>query len=125
MGLSSQGRDNFIHIYDRLTSKSKNIQVSKLSPGVSKSITTNSLNFCRFSLVSLPRRSGYDGESSEQGNPMEALLAVPSLLDSETVSEEMTERADVYLGGHLSPSFMSPHTCIHKPYPPGEGIGVH
>lgn len=76
---------------------------SSNSPGMWKSLTVNSLNFCRFDLLSFSR----DPDGQDEA---EALLVVPNLLD--------TELADIY---HL-PSMRRLHAAVNTPVV-GKGKG--
>ncbi|WWD05229.1 hypothetical protein V865_003302 [Kwoniella europaea PYCC6329] len=90
-GLISHGRDNIIRFYQPLKKPYISFGLNntqKKGLEVVKSLPTNTLNFCRFSLLPLSPCTGdnYDevnkkGKSKEK----EALMAVPSLLDSELV----------------------------------------
>ncbi|WWC62940.1 uncharacterized protein I303_105538 [Kwoniella dejecticola CBS 10117] len=92
--LISHGRDNIIHIYEPLKKPYISSSIgenSKKGLEVVKSLPTNALNFCRFSLLPLPRKEsheiGENGEGKGKGREREGegLLAVPSLMDSELV----------------------------------------
>ncbi|OCF37004.1 hypothetical protein I316_00908 [Kwoniella heveanensis BCC8398] len=117
-GLISHGRDNVVHFYEPLkrpytffsvgassTSSTKfgsgsNIGTARYQTGppILRSLPTNALNFCRFSLLPLTRSVI---SSNSAGKEREALLAVPSLTDSELV--------DIY---HL-PSLKRIHAAIN------------
>lgn len=69
-------------------------------PIILDSLPTNSLNFCKFSLVEIPEELGLTGEKMEMmsrkrrrpdgcpglGSGRQGLLAVPNLMDSDSVS---------------------------------------
>ncbi|WVW85056.1 hypothetical protein I302_107092 [Kwoniella bestiolae CBS 10118] len=109
-GLISHGRDNIIHFYESLKRPyiSSGIgNTPKKGLEVIKSLPTNTLNFCRFSLLPLlpmqdeNGREEMNGQGKGKGKEQEALIAVPSLLDSELV--------DIY---HL-PSMRRIHASIN------------
>lgn len=102
----SHGRDNKIHFYEQMTVTGRIGRFTHTDTGASgsaglkvlKSLDVNALNFCRFSLARLPGprlpQQAEQAESSSGGRrgkgkdpEREALLAVPSLLDSEVVSD--------------------------------------
>jgi hypothetical protein len=105
----SHGRDNVIHIYDALPSLrgpslAAGPNPSTRSPGIWKSLPSNSLNFCKFALLPLPPRTRKDRKNGKDGGAeKEALLAVPNLVDSEL--------ADIY---HL-PSMRRLHAGVNVP----------
>lgn len=86
---ASHGRDNLIHFYDPTSTHgalSNGPGPSRPPPSIKSTLTTNALNFCRFSLCPLiPSTSSLKGKDVQH----EALLAVPNLVDSELV--------DIYL----------------------------
>lgn len=87
-----------IHIYDRIPlirrSGHVNPKSSDSTPGIWKSLVVNTLNFCRYTLLPIPK-------SAWMGSEAEALLSVPNLLD--------TELADIY---HI-PSMKRIHAGIN------------
>ncbi|WRT68100.1 uncharacterized protein IL334_005075 [Kwoniella shivajii] len=123
-GLISHGRDNVIHFYEPV----KKPYIPMTGGGGTtkpletvKSLPTNTLNFCRFSLTSLPAPSSSPDEDQEDNKSKgkekekEALLAVPSLMDSELV--------DIY---HL-PSLRRIHASVNllpKPPSPPSNSGI-
>ncbi|WVR06632.1 hypothetical protein IAU60_003664 [Kwoniella sp. DSM 27419] len=100
-GLLSHGRDNVIHLYEPLKKPYISFGIGggqKPGPAMTKSLPVNALNFCRFSLLPIPAKGAECDESNEndQQGPSdrgykgkqrerEAILAVPSLMDSELV----------------------------------------
>ncbi|OXB33916.1 WD-repeat protein [Cryptococcus neoformans] len=105
-GLISHGRDNVIHFYEPLkrpyipipTSTTPDPKLYK--PSIRRSLPTNALNFCRFSLASIPAHTVVNVDKGK-GKQKEAVMAVPSLVDSELV--------DIY---HI-PSFQRLHASIN------------
>jgi len=75
-------------------------------PEVQQALNVNALNFCRFSLAQFP---DWQGKGKGKGKAKEALLAVPSLIDSEL--------ADIY---HL-PSMKRMHSSINAPFGSTQG----
>ncbi|KGB79303.2 WD-repeat protein [Cryptococcus deuterogattii R265] len=109
-GLVSHGRDNVIHFYEPLKRPYIPIPTSSTpdpksyQPSIKRSLPTNALNFCRFSLVSIPAHTMTSVDKKQK----EAVMAVPSLIDSELV--------DIY---HI-PSLKRLHASINfssKPPP--------
>ncbi|WWD18782.1 hypothetical protein CI109_103237 [Kwoniella shandongensis] len=88
-GLISHGRDNLIHFYQPLKRPyvsfglSTNAKSSKPGLELKRSLPTNALNFCRFSITAIPSNVA-DGEKGK-GKEKEAIMAVPSLTDSELI----------------------------------------
>ncbi|WVQ84395.1 hypothetical protein IAT38_006547 [Cryptococcus sp. DSM 104549] len=117
-GLISHGRDNVIHFHEPLktpyipipTSTTPSAKSKGQGPAVVRSLPTNALNFCRFSLVplpgALPAGSEGGGGMKGKGKEREAVMAVPSLVDSELV--------DIY---HV-PSFRRLHASVNLPSTP-------
>lgn len=108
----SHGRDNYIHIHHPTPthgSLSTGPGPSRPPLSIDESLTTNSLNFCRFSLCPVPRveDKARQGLSPEP----EALLAVPNLVDSELV--------DIY----LLPSRRRLHASLNFLKKPKEAVG--
>ncbi|OWZ28102.1 WD-repeat protein [Cryptococcus neoformans c45] len=105
-GLISHGRDNVIHFYEPLKRPYIPIPTSTTSdpklykPSIRRSLPTNALNFCRFSLASTPAHTVVNVDKGK-GKQKEAVMAVPSLVDSELV--------DIY---HI-PSFQRLHASIN------------
>lgn len=105
-GLISHGRDNVVHFYEPLkrpyipipTSTTPDPKLYK--PSIRRSLPTNALNFCRFSLASIPAHTVINVDKGK-GKQKEAVMAVPSLADSELV--------DIY---HI-PSFQRLHASIN------------
>ncbi|KIR58390.1 WD-repeat protein [Cryptococcus bacillisporus CA1873] len=109
-GLISHGRDNVIHFYEPLKRPYIPIPTSSTpdpksyQPSIKRSLPTNALNFCRFSLVAIPAHTVTSVDKKQK----EAVMAVPSLVDSELV--------DIY---HI-PSLKRLHASINfssKPPP--------
>ncbi|ADV25638.1 WD-repeat protein [Cryptococcus gattii E566] len=109
-GLISHGRDNVIHFYEPLKRPYIPIPTSSkpdpksYQPSIKRSLPTNALNFCRFSLVAIPAHTVTSVDKKQN----EAVMAVPSLIDSELV--------DIY---HI-PSLKRLHASINfslKPPP--------
>ncbi|WWC71086.1 uncharacterized protein I206_105039 [Kwoniella pini CBS 10737] len=103
--LISHGRDNIIHFYEPLKkpyiSSSLNENLKK-GLQVIKSLPTNALNFCRFSLLPFSLKESDENDNGKgKSKEKEALLAVPSLMDSELV--------DIY---HL-PSMRRIHASVN------------
>jgi hypothetical protein len=73
---------------------------------VIRELDVNALNFCRFSIASALSLSSNSTEGKGKGKEAEGILVVPSLLDSEHVSDlnPALRGADI-VGGHLP----SPH----------------
>ncbi|WVF68720.1 hypothetical protein IAT40_003492 [Kwoniella sp. CBS 6097] len=113
-GLISHGRDNVIHFYEPLkrpyisfsvgssTGTGNGPERYKTGPPIRQSLPTNALNFCRFSLLPLddhkisnqsPLMDGEKerrirngkGKGKGKGKEREAIMAVPSLTNSELV----------------------------------------
>ncbi|KAK8858888.1 hypothetical protein IAR55_003119 [Kwoniella newhampshirensis] len=86
-GLISHGRDNLIHFYHPLRKPyiSFGISTNGKNPNgaleLKRSLPTNALNFCRFSLTEIPSEDGEKGKGREK----QAIMAVPSLTDSELI----------------------------------------
>lgn len=84
---SSHGRDNVIHFYEPLKRPYIPIPTSSTpdpksyQPSIKRSLPTNALNFCRFSLVAIPAHTATSVDKKQK----EAVMAVPSLIDSELV----------------------------------------
>lgn len=100
-------------MYERLKLAGRLGQVGDKSAGppVLRELDVNALNFCRFAIASLEDldEAANNGKRKEK----EGILVVPSLLDSECVSQrEMdcgwtTERRRAHhLGGRIPPSFL-------------------
>lgn len=69
-----QGRDNKLHLYERLhVERLDGAATASSGPPIQTSMDSNSLNFCRFALT--PYTHGGDG----------ALMALPNLVDSELI----------------------------------------
>ena len=67
---------------------------------VIRELDVNALNFCRFSIASSPS-SGGGGKG--KGKEAEGILVVPSLLDSEYVSDFKPNSGADMTGGHIPP----------------------
>lgn len=85
---SSHGRDNKLHVWQRIEELPLSARIggsanlpSLPMPKLSYSMDVNALNFCRFSLLQ-------DTQESL------ALVAIPNLVDSSTVSIQQTGRHD-------------------------------
>lgn len=84
---------------------------SRPPPSIESSLSTNALNFCRFSFCPISGPSSPSPDTAKgKGKQREALLAVPNLVDSELV--------DIY----LLPSKARLHASINLlPKPPQKG----
>ncbi|WWC88338.1 uncharacterized protein L201_003248 [Kwoniella dendrophila CBS 6074] len=109
-GLVSHGRDNVIHFYDALKKPYISFGIGgkeKKGPEIIKSLPTNALNFCEFSLLPLsdsPNSEEFMGNGKGKGKQKEALLAVPSLMDSELVDiYHLPSRRRIHASVNYSP----------------------
>lgn len=88
MEKGSHGRDNKVRMYERLRLSCRLGQAGEKETGlpILREIDVNALNFCRFAIASLEGipSSGDKGK----GRGQEGVLIVPSLLDSECVSDD-------------------------------------
>ncbi|KAK4689687.1 ASTRA-associated protein 1, partial [Tremellales sp. Uapishka_1] len=108
-GLISHGRDNTLHFYEplaRISPSTTGPNPSLPPPRVYKTLPTNSLNFCRFSLCPVLQALEPDLELKGKTKEREALIIVPSLMDSELVSVE---------GRHLAPPLFPTGSFVHQP----------
>lgn len=102
-------------------------------PRTLDSLPTNSLNFCKFSIVKIPEELGLTGEKMELmgrkrrrpdgcpglGSGRQGLLAVPNLMDSDSVSLSWCQDSPWCVhssnafnsGRHLPPSDPYPSPC--------------
>jgi hypothetical protein len=109
-------------------------------PRILDSLPTNSLNFCKFAIVEIPEELGLTGEKMELmsrkrrrpdgcpglGGGRQGLLAVPNLMDSDSVSPGVSihhgapaDLAPSNSGRHLPPAdpYPSPRSLHARPDP--------
>lgn len=83
-GGSSHARDNKLHVWSPISALPVVAETASSSaqsaPRLLYSLDVNALNFCRFSLLSLPRDMRQEG--------LDALIAVPNLVESAFVSNQ-------------------------------------
>ncbi|ORX37077.1 WD40-repeat-containing domain protein [Kockovaella imperatae] len=107
--LISQGRDNKLHLYDTHVGNlfTSGPGPSHPPPSIAASLDINALNFCRFSMCSIPRSSlRMSSAKKGKGKAFDddvAVLALPNLVDSEL--------ADIY----LLPSMSRLHAAFNMP----------
>lgn len=89
------GRDNKLHIWNRITELPPDLRVggsatlsTVSTPALLYSMDINALNYCRFSLVLCSPQTPPPSSSSSKFEEMEsALIALPNLIDSSTVND--------------------------------------